>query len=229
MILTPPRRHRHEILDDPNVDPAVMCRSMRDVALANRLFGGRRVAVQEVEQVLRDSPEVSTLLDVGAGLGDIPSVIRRDATVRGARLRTIVLDSSFALMRLAKNDADDAVCGNALSLPLRNESVDIVLCSQILHHFRQPEAERFIREMHRVARRHVIIADLRRSWFAAAGLWLASFPLRFHPVSRHDGVVSILRGFTAEELNDLIRRAVGCVPRVSTHPMFRILASWSKA
>ena len=44
---------------------------------------------------------------------------------------------------------------------------------------------------------------------AVAGLWLVSFPLGFHRVSRHDGVVSILRGFEASELSNLVQQAVG--------------------
>jgi 2-polyprenyl-3-methyl-5-hydroxy-6-metoxy-1,4-benzoquinol methylase len=229
MILTPPKRHRHEILDDPAVDPAVMCRSMRDVAVANRLFGGLRAATREVEHAVEQIGRTITLLDVGAGLGDISSRVRTDAEGKGVHLRTIVLDSAFPLVRLARREADDAICADALALPLSDGSVDVVLCSQILHHFRQPEGLAFIREMHRVARHRVIIADLRRSWIAAAGLWLASFPLLFHSVSRHDGVVSILRGFTPHELEELVTEAVGCVPRVATHPLFRITATWSPA
>jgi ubiquinone/menaquinone biosynthesis C-methylase UbiE len=34
------------------------------------------------------------------------------------------------------------VRGNALKLPFRDKSIDIVMCSQVLHHFREPEAKR---------------------------------------------------------------------------------------
>ena len=39
-MLTPARRRGVEILDDPAQDPKLAVRSLRDVALANRLFGG---------------------------------------------------------------------------------------------------------------------------------------------------------------------------------------------
>jgi hypothetical protein len=73
----------------------------------------------------------------------------------------------------------------------------------------------------------VIISDLRRSWIAAGGIWLMSFPLGFHAVSRHDGVVSVMRGFTGEELANTVRRAVGCAPVVHRRRGFRITTSWT--
>ena len=84
-----------------------------------------------------------------------------------------------------------------------------------------------LRELHRVARERVIISDLRRSWIAAAGIWLLSFPLRFHPVSRHDGVVSVLRGFTTRELLDHVKISTGATAIVRRHLGWRVTASWS--
>jgi len=83
--------------------------------------------------------------------------------------------------------------------------------------------------MARVARRCVIVSDIRRSWLAAAGIWLASFLLRFHPVSRHDGVTSVMRGFTVDELSLLVGEALGGAAQVRRHPGFRVTASWRVA
>jgi ubiquinone/menaquinone biosynthesis C-methylase UbiE len=116
---------------------------------------------------------------------------------------------------------------DARRLPIADRAFDIVLCSQLLHHFRGDEGAVLLRELDRVARRRVIISDLRRSWLAAAGIWLASWPLRFHPVSRHDGVVSVLRGFTLDELSTVVRAAVGVAPRVRRYRGFRVTASWA--
>jgi hypothetical protein len=103
------------------------------------------------------------------------------------------------------------------------------MCSQVLHHFIAADASRLLREMDRVARVRVVVSDLRRSWVAAAGLWLVSFPLGFHAVSRHDGVVSVLRGFTPEELVDTVHHAVARKPVVRKRRGFRITASWAPA
>ena len=227
--LTPPRRRGVEILDLPDVDPQVVTRSLADVARANALFGGISSAMKEIEEALGEVPRRATLLDVGTGLGDIPCRARTFAAEKGIDLTTVGLDSVLVLTRASRHAVNIAVCGNALHLPFADRSVDIVMCSQVLHHFIAADAARLLREMDRVARVRVVVSDLRRSWIAAAGLWLVSFPLGFHAVSRHDGVVSVLRGFTREELSDTVRDAIARKPVVHQRRGFRITASWTPA
>jgi SAM-dependent methyltransferase len=222
----PERRRGREILDDPGIDPDTRLRSLADVARSNRLFGGRRAAVNAVRPALGSPGPTPTLLDVGTGVADIPAAIVARA---GGRLTTVGLDESADLLAASRHRIDYPVCGSARALPFRNRSVDVVLCSQLLHHFADDELAPIIRELDRVARTRVIIADIRRSWLAAAGFWLASFPLRFHPVTRHDGVVSVFRGFTAGELRGAIVSAVGAIPVVERRLGFRLTASWRPA
>ncbi len=228
-MLTPARRRGVELLDDPSVDAALAARSLRDVAQANRLFGGRRAVLVELDAMLRDaSPATAcTLLDVGTGLGDIPHAARRLAARRGVQLTTVGLELTPALAREARAGAGAAVCGDARTLPFATGSVDVVICSQVLHHLDGDEAAALLLELTRVARRFVIVSDLRRSWLAVGLLWLASFPLLFHPVSRHDGIVSILRGYTAPELDRLVHVAIGRRPSVRRRLGWRVTATWS--
>lgn len=234
-MLTPARRRGVEILDDPSHDPALAVRSLRDVAKANLLFGGRNAVVREVTRLLgrelapRDqTPRGRTLrlLDIGTGLGDIPAAAARAASRRGVALVTIGLELEPAVARAAGEQCDHAVVADAMRLPFADGAVDLVTVSQVLHHFDGADAERLLRECTRVAAGAVIVADLRRSWFAIAGLWLTSFVLGFHPVSRNDGVVSILRGYTSPELRALVRRATGRTADVRRAPGSRVTAVW---
>lgn len=226
-LLTPPRMRGIEILDDPDVDPELVTRSISDVVRANALFGGLGSAIDELKEALRAVPHEATLLDVGTGLADIPCRAREVARWRGVELTTVGLDSAMELARASRPLLTLTVCGDALRLPFADHSVDIVMCSQVLHHFVGDDSLRFLREMNRVARVRVIVSDLRRSWIAAAGIWLMSFPLRFHAVSRHDGVVSVMRGFTRGELVDTVRQAIGRDTIVSRRRGFHLTASWA--
>lgn len=229
-MFTPARQRGTETLDDPHADPALALRSLRDVALANRFFGGRRAVLRAVAPLLRPARATTsalTLLDIGTGLGDIPAAARAMAQRAGVTLHTIGLERVSPLARAAQRQCTQALAGDALALPFADRSIDIVTCSQVLHHFDGAEADCLLQECTRVARQRVIIGDLRRSWLAAAGLWLSSWGLGFHPVSRRDGVVSVLRGYTPDELRTLVARATGITPSVHTGLGFRITAAWS--
>ena len=225
-LITPPRRRGHEYLDAPGVDPRLVRRSLADVALANALFGGTRAVLSELSDILPELSAASTLLDVGSGVGDIAARARELARRREVDLSLITIDMAETLAVASRARAGNAVRGNATALPFADRSVDVVMCSQTLHHFDDTNASCVLRELDRVARVRVIISDLRRSWLAAAGLWLASFPLGFHPVSRHDGVVSVMRGYTGDELRRLIGTAIGRTPNVKRHLGWRVTATW---
>lgn len=225
-LLVPSRRYGTELLDDPSLHPELVVRTVGDITRANTVFQGARAAIAELESHFAVLGPVATLLDVGTGLGDVPRKAQQAAARRSVSLRTIGLDTSFELARAARAQVSYAVCGSGLALPFADASVDFVLCSQTLHHFRGADAAALLSEMDRVARVAVVVSDLRRSWIAAGGFWAASFPLRFHKITRHDGVVSVLRGFTPDELADTVHDALGIRPRVRKRLGFRVTTSW---
>ena len=239
------RETRREILDDPAVDPTDRERSLRDVERSNVLFGGRRAVMLALRPLFDDiikmsrsaaapssaasrRPEAS-LLDVGTGRADLPGRAREIARRRGLALRTVAIDGAFSLVSAARHRVNEVICADALVLPLADRSVDFVLCSQLLHHFDHDRGLALIAELDRVARRRVIISDLRRSWIAAGGFALAASVLRFHPITRHDGRISVLRGFTEGELGGMVVTATGVQPAIRRRLGYRLTASWTPA
>jgi hypothetical protein len=221
-----PRRDHPEILDDRTLDPGLVERSMRDVVRANTFLGGTRAVVREIGRTLHELPRSATLLDVGTGMGDIPAAAQRSARRVGTALFTIGVDVSQNLTRVSRHRLNAVVCADAAALPFRAKSIDLICCSQLVHHFEPSTAATIIQEMDRVARHTVIISDIRRSRLAAAGIWVTSFALRFHPVSRHDGVASVCRGFDRDQLRSLVFRSTGVNPEVRRHAGFRMTARW---
>jgi SAM-dependent methyltransferase len=216
-----------ELLDAPDVDPALARRSLRDIMLANSLMGGARAVMHELDAVVPFLPKRATLLDVGTGLGDIPRRAREVTARRGITLDTIGLEAAAWLAADGRSSMSAAVVGDGRALPFASHSVDVVICSQVLHHFFEDDAIALIRELNRVARVRVIVSDLLRSDLAIAGLWLFSFVLGFHPVSRRDGIVSIRRGFTPPELHSVVQAATGTEPRIRQYLGFRVTAAWA--
>jgi SAM-dependent methyltransferase len=230
-VISPRRwaRASVELLDDPSADAATVVACLGDVARINRLFGGARAALVRLDGLLRTERTGAplTLLDVGTGVGDIPAAAARLARRRGLDLRLLGVERHGAAASEAQRRNGVATCvADGFRLPLGDRSVDYVLCSQLLHHFDADAAVRLVAELDRVARRGVVIADLRRSALAAAGIFLASFPLRLHPTTRRDGVISVFRGFTVAELGALCH-AAGVRAAVRRHAGFRLTAAWS--
>lgn len=217
-----------ELLDDPAASPSLVRESLRNIARANRWFGGAAAVRFGLDQALAELPPAVrelSLLDVGTGLGDLPLMAAAWAARRGIRLRPIGLERHGVAARLAREAGLAALVGDGGALPFRNDSVDLVLLSQVAHHFSPAAIVTLLGECARVARRAVIVADLRRSVVAALGFRLAGSVLRFDPDTMRDGVTSLRRGFSAGTLAALLAQA-GIRAPVYRRPGARLVAVW---
>ena len=223
-----------ELLDDPRADPVLVGRELRDIACLNALFGGTWAVVSELEPFFErrrremgsGKGETWTLLDVGTGSGDIALAARATARRRGIDLKTIGLELNPTAARIAAAAGVPTIVADGSALPVGARSVDVIVASQVLHHVPRAVAVRWIAAFDRLARHAVVLADLRRSRAAMAGVWAASVGLAMSGVTRHDAVVSLKRGYTREEFSDLLREA-GVAAVARCRPGFRIVASWA--
>lgn len=170
-----------------------------------------------------------TLLDVGTGLGDIPRAAAAAARRHGITLRLLGVELNRTAARLARDGEAGlplaTIVAEGGDLPLGPRSVDVIVASQVLHHLSRAAAVRWIAAFERLARRAVVLADLRRSRVAMAGVWAASLGLAMSAVTRHDAVVSLQRGYTRPEFDALLADA-GVNARARYRPGFRVVAAW---
>ncbi len=226
-----------ELLDDPGADPAVVARSLGNIARANWWFGGRAAALWGIDQLLRRAVGARhalplrhahpvTLLDIGTGAGDLPVAAVERAARRGRSMRALGLERSPVAARLASARGVPTLLGCAGHLPVRPGAVDIVLLSQVAHHLAADAAVDLFRAVSRLARIGVVVADLRRSELAVASFRIGSALLGFDAVTRADGITSVRRGYDVGELTALVARA-GHSAHVCRRPGFRVVAYWS--
>ena len=215
-----------ELLDDPGASPALVCESLRNIGRANRLFGGAAAVRFGLERAVAGAAASSfTMVDVGTGLGDLPRMAAAWARSRGITLKPVGLERHTAAARLAQSFGLPTVIGDAATLPFASRSIDLVLLSQVAHHFAPGAIVHLLRECQRVARRAVIVADLRRSALAAVGFSMAARLLGFDDATVRDGVTSLRRGFTAASLSALLSEA-GLGAQVARRPGARLVAVW---
>jgi hypothetical protein len=216
-----------ELLDDPAASPTAVAESLRNIARANRWFGGAAAVRFGLNRTVGALPPGTTLslLDVGTGLGDLPAVAVRWGAVHGIRIVPMGLERNRVAARLAGEAGLPTAVACAGAPPVRDKSVDLVLVSQVAHHLTSDSVVHLLRTCDRLARRAVIVADLRSNPLAIPAFWCGARFLSFDPVTVADGMTSIRRGFSRRELQTLMARA-GVEGRVDQSRGFRLVATW---
>lgn len=188
--------------------------SLEDIAQLNRLFGGSRLTLLHVSGLLAALPadRPVTVLDVGTGAADIPVELVRWARSSGRRIRVLALDRDGATLKYARGYASaypeiTPIQGDALALPVRPGSVDVVISAMTLHHLRSEETTRYLTEMDAAARLGWVVNDLVRGRAAYLLVWVLTRLFSRSAMARHDGPVSILRSYTPPEVVALCEKA----------------------
>jgi len=209
---------RPEILDTTEPSPEDVRDSLVDLQRINRWFGGTSTMAKLVDEVLAIAGKKElSLLDVGSASGDIPHEIQQKLTRRGVLLSYTLLDRDVA--HFNRNDVA-RVRGDALALPFRDNSFDVVGCSLFAHHLEPAELNHFAREALRVSRIALLINDLRRSYLHLAAVY-AGKPL-FRWITRHDSVASVQRSYTSDEMRAMLNHGAARKVSVTSGYLFRI-------
>jgi 2-polyprenyl-3-methyl-5-hydroxy-6-metoxy-1,4-benzoquinol methylase len=201
-------------MDDPYADPSELRRSLAYIRRINALLGYNRSILGYFERFSRNwTPGRPVhVLDVATGSGDLPRAIDAWSRRRGFDVRVTGLDLHATTLRVAAELTPSAqfprlrfVRGDALRLPFGDGSFDYATSALFLHHLDDADAVAALREMARVARRGVVVADLLRHRRAYA--WITLFTLLSRPMVRHDARASVAQAFTRDEVLGLRQRA----------------------
>jgi len=214
------RVNSEEVLDSPNCPSSEAEASLRDLRLINRWFGGvgtTRKLIKQVSAAKRQNK--FTLLEVAAGLGEVPQTAGAQLAGRGITLDITDLDRFSSHLEREHR----AVVADALALPFPENSFDLVSCNLFAHHLEPEELGRFVDEARRVCRCAVLINDLIRHPLHLA-LVYAGFPLMRSHVSRVDGVASVRRAYVPEEMRRMLSNGHSPARKISIsrHYLFRM-------
>src|ERR1043165_3435738 len=202
-----------EYLDTGNYTPEEYEHCISELQFINRWMGDAHALKQTLlKDVERNSLREFSVLDVGAGSGELLRVSATWAKETGRRFRGVGLElnerSAQAILEESKEFPEiSSVRADALKMPFGDAEFDYVMCSLFTHHFRDEQIVHILREMKRVARRHIFVIDLHRDpvpYFFYTTLGKLVLKNR---LLRHDGALSILSSFKAGELLKLGRAA----------------------
>jgi len=181
-----------EILEDPHLPDHVVAHAYRDLDRTHRWLGNTAAILR----LLRHGPfPVRSVLDIGCGHGALLGHVRR-------RMGVDVV--GFDLRPAPASVPVPILTGNAIVDPLPAADVAVAVC--LVHHLTEGD---FIRLVHNVARscRRFIVLDLVRHRLPLV-LFRTFLGPFLYPLNVVDGVTSLRRSYTPQEMRRVIGTAL---------------------
>jgi trans-aconitate methyltransferase len=186
---------------------------LRDIAQVNWLTGAYRPTLDWLNHVYEAMPfqeKPLQILDVGCGYGDM---LRRISSWAADRNLPVVLtgidrnpDAIRAAREATRPGTATFLAGDAFAYQAK-DGVDLVVSSLLTHHMEDHEVIEFMEWMDATARLGWFINDLHRQATPYRLFRLMSRFTNWHPFVKHDGPVSILRSFRAQDWREFCKAA----------------------
>jgi 2-polyprenyl-3-methyl-5-hydroxy-6-metoxy-1,4-benzoquinol methylase len=179
------------------------------MAWINRFAGGTRTVKNFLaNEILHNGSRSMRILDVGSGACDIPVAVVKWALKRSQRVEFTCLETNETALKIATRNIRKSGLD---SIELRHGSIfefnsgqhfDYAIGSMFFHHFPDEQILALIRRLRSYTLKGILINDLRRNLLSYASCSVLVCPL---PKGlRHDALLSIRRGFKADELSRLL-------------------------
>lgn len=207
------RRIEEEMMDDPALDPAIYTQVLHDLAKVNRITLAHRPTLAFLERAVGNRTSFR-LLDVGFGDGDMLRQIAKWAARKGIAAELVGVDLNEKSVAAARSVTPDDMpitylTGDYTDLTQvdGNEGFDCIISSLVAHHMTRDQLKEFLGFMNREASAGWIVNDLHRHRFAYFGWPLLAGLMRWHPIVKHDGRLSIARSYRPHEWPGLLVEA----------------------
>ncbi|WP_343615765.1 methyltransferase domain-containing protein [Flavobacterium sp.] len=207
------RTEETEIMDDFSLQSEELIGALDQIASINQLLGGNKLTLHGIKQLLKkiDISKTITIADIGCGNGDMLRMLAKYGKKRNLQFKLIGIDANAFTIdyakKLSKNYPNiEYVCMDIFSEDFHQLHYDIVLCTLTLHHFTTNQIAAVMEILNRNASIGIVINDLHRSKLAYRLFELISVVFNLNRMSRNDGLISILKGFKKNELEQFSKK-----------------------
>lgn len=213
IINTKYRTDETEIMDDFALEGEILRDALDKIAKINQLLGGNKLTLQGVQSLMtKVSPNKEvTIVDIGCGNGDMLRALADYASNNNLNFKLIGIDANQFTINHAKELSKQYQnityqCEDIFDDKFKDLKYDIVLCTLTLHHFKDAEIIKLVSVFYENASIGIVINDLQRSAVAYRLFQVLCFVFKLNKMSKEDGLVSILRGFRKDELENFSNR-----------------------
>jgi trans-aconitate methyltransferase len=204
------RAHLTELMDEPcGYEDLRAC--LTDLESVNRTVLAYRPTLRWLQQFEKFTAETLSILDVGFGAGDVLRRVELWVQHTYLTVQLTGIDPNPHCVRAAREFAPPASRIKWLQADVFSYQpfapVDIVISSLFTHHLSDAEIVRFLQWMERTAQRGWFINDLARGPRSYKMFKMLARYMDWHKFVQHDGPVSIMRSFTADDWRNYIKEA----------------------
>ncbi|MFD2333447.1 methyltransferase domain-containing protein [Cohnella sp. GCM10020058] len=227
------RAQAPELMDDLAQGGAELREALRHLRRLNRLFAASGRTLYGVARLWEQAgrPKRLTVLDIGAGSGDVNAALLRWADARGVAIGITLADRTEEACAEARafyaGEPRVTVVRRDL-FALEEDAADIVTASQFIHHFGDEELPDVTRAMLKASKMGVVIQDIHRHWLAWTAVWLAARIVSGNRFVVNDGPLSVAKGFRAADWERLRLRLDASGMAYSWRPLFRYVVTVPK-
>ncbi|WP_109300920.1 methyltransferase domain-containing protein [Aquimarina sp. AU474] len=201
------RSNEDELMDDPMIKKEALQIALSDISRANKLLGGNAITKHAVCRLIKENLKSKeyVILDLGCGDGEMLREIADLFRKKGIQGKFIGVDLNKTSIEYAKNLSEtypeiSFEEKNILEIESSSFSCDIIICTLTLHHLEDTQIKKVMKKCVALASMGVVINDLQRSTVAYYLFKLFSFFFIKGDIAKNDGLISIKRGFTKQEL-----------------------------
>lgn len=210
---TSKRSNAVEIMDDFELRGTDLDKTLRDLDNINKWLGGNKVTLEGVKNIVRYQSKTREIhiADIGCGNGAVLREIARWGRKNGYNLKLTGIDANSHAIKIGERKSSQFQEITFKSLDIFSENFkefecDIMLCTLTLHHFKNREILELLNLFNQQSRLGVVINDLHRSKLAYRLFQAFCAVFINNEIARKDGLISILRGFKKEELQDFAEK-----------------------
>lgn len=207
------RTQEAEIMDDFSLQGNELTAALDQIARINQFLGGNNLTLNGVKKLLKkaETTKTITIADIGCGNGDMLRMLSNYGQKNNINFKLIGVDANAFTINYAKTLSNsypniEYKCIDIFSEDFEALQYDILLCTLTLHHFSNEQILNIITIFNKNAAIGVVINDLHRSKLAYRLFEVICSVFNLERMSREDGLVSILRGFKKNELEEFSKK-----------------------
>ncbi|MCG2430337.1 methyltransferase domain-containing protein [Aequorivita xiaoshiensis] len=201
------RSSQVEVMDSLDFQGEELKNLLNDLKTINKWLGGNHITIDGVKKLIKNHSKGTTvtILDIGCGDGEMLRRCADYSAKQNLSFKLIGIDFNENILEIAKSKSAAYSNISFLNMDVVNNTeaipeTDIVLCTLFLHHFNNEEIKKLTKKILIKSRLGIVINDLERSKLAFNLFKLVHKLFLKTKTARHDGLISIAKGFKKNEL-----------------------------